>query len=362
VLRQWLQPEDWLARLESDEFLVIRSLPAADGEAARRFGQELQQALSAGLASQEDLPIQPSTSAGLALGPDHGRDPETLLQAANTALMEAKRRSENTLWLYHQELSTTIQQRLDLELRLKQALEREELQLVFQPQVNHQGQLIGAEALLRWTLADGHSVSPEVFIPLAEQTGLIHPIGEWVMETACRQLASWRRQGLRLPRLAINLSPVQFERREMALDVWLMGALARHDIAPIQLELELTETALLRDPRRASGLLHQLGDAGFRIVIDDFGTGYSSLVNLHTLPVHKLKIDKSFVQHIPEGGSEMAIIDSTLVIARKLGLQTMAEGVETQAQYQALKELGCDSFQGYLFGQPMPADALAALL
>ena len=362
VLRRWLQPEDWLARLESDEFLVIRSLPTADGAAARRFGKELQQALAAGLAAQEGLPIHPSTSAGLGLAPDHGREPVALLQAANTALMEAKRRSQNTLWLYHQELSATIQQRLDLELRLKQALERQELELVFQPQMNHQGQLTGAEALMRWTLADGTSVSPEVFIPLAEQTGLIHPIGEWLIETACTQLASWRRMGLQPPRLAINLSPVQFERGEISLDAWLMGALLRHDIAPTQLELELTETALLRDPRRASVLLRQLGCAGFRIVIDDFGTGYSSLVNLHTLPVHKLKIDKSFVQHVTEGGSERAIIDSTLVIARKLGLQTMAEGVETQAQFEALKELGCDSFQGYLFGQPMPADALACLL
>jgi EAL domain-containing protein (putative c-di-GMP-specific phosphodiesterase class I) len=215
---------------------------------------------------------------------------------------------------------------------------------------------------LRWTLADGNHVSPEVFIPLAEQTGLIHPIGEWVFEAACRQLASWRSQGLRPPRLAINLSPVQFERREMPLDTWLMGVLSRHAIAPFQLELELTETALLRDPGRAGDLLHQLGGAGFRVVIDDFGTGYSSLVNLHTLPVHKLKIDKSFVQHVTEGGSERAIIDSTLLIARKLGLQTMAEGVETQAQHRALMELGCDSFQGYLLGQPMPADALACLL
>jgi len=362
VMRQWLQPEDWLARLDSDEFLVIRSLPAADREEARRFGQELQQALADGLAAQEDLPIHPSTSAGLAVAPHHGKDSMALLQAANTALMEAKRHGQNTLQLYRQELSTTIQQRLDLEHRLKLALERHELHLVFQPQMNRHGQLIGAEVLLRWTQADGNPVSPDVFITLAEQTGLIHPIGEWVFEAACRQLGSWRSQGLRPPRLAINLSPLQFERRERPLDAWLMGVLSRHAIAPFQLELELTETALLRDPRRASGLLNQLGDAGFRIVIDDFGTGYSSLVNLHTLPVHKLKIDKSFVQHVTEGGCERAIIDSTLLIARKLGLQSMAEGVETQAQYQALLELGCDSFQGHLFGKAMPADELACLL
>jgi diguanylate cyclase (GGDEF)-like protein/PAS domain S-box-containing protein len=362
ALRHWLQPEDWLARLESDEFLVIRTLPVVDGEAARRFGQELQQALAAGLAAREDLPTHPSTSAGLALGPQHGNDPVALLQAANTALMEAKRHGQNTLRLYQQELSTRIQERLDLEQRLKQALARQELHLVFQPQMNRQGQLLGAEVLLRWTLADGNPVTPEVFIPLAEQTGLIHPIGEWVFEAACRQMASWQQMGLRLPRLAINLSPVQFERSETALDAWLMGALSRHNIAPIQLELELTETALVRDPSRARGLLQQLGSAGFRIVIDDFGTGYSSLVNLHTLPVHKLKIDKSFVQHVTEGGSERAIIDSTLVIARKLGLLTMAEGVENDAQLEALMELGCDSFQGYLLGQPMSADALAGLL
>jgi diguanylate cyclase (GGDEF)-like protein/PAS domain S-box-containing protein len=362
VLRQWLRPDDWLARLESDEFLVIRSLPAADGAAARRFGQELQQALAAGLAAQDDLPIQPSTSAGLAFAPEHCREPVALLQAANTALMEAKRHSQNTVWLYQKELSAAIQQLLDLELKLKQAIERQQLQLVFQPEVNRNGQLIGAEALLRWTLADGTTVCPEVFIPLAEQTGLIHSIGEWVMETACAQLASWQRQGLRLPRMAINLSPVQFENRETELDAWLMGVLSRHGIAPFQLELEVTETALLRDPKRASHLLVQLGAAGFRIAIDDFGTGYSSLVNLHTLPVHKLKIDKSFVQRITDNGSERAIIDSTLVIARKLSLETMAEGVETDAQWQILKQLGCDSFQGHLFGRAMSAVELGERL
>jgi len=362
VLRHWLQPEDWLARLESDEFLVIRPFPAADEAAARRFGLELQRALAAGLEAKGDLPIQPSVSAGLALCPDHGRSPIALLQAANTALMEAKRRSQKTVCLYQQELSAAIQQRLELEVLLERAIECQQLQLVFQPEVGRNGQLIGAEALLRWTLADGRPVSPEVFIPLAEQTGLIHPIGEWVIETACAQLASWRRQRRRLPRLAINLSPVQFENRETDLDAWLMGVVSRHGVSPIQMELEVTETALLKYPKRAGGLLYQLGAAGFRIAIDDFGTGYSSLVNLHTLPVHKLKIDKSFVQRITDNGKERAIIDSTLVIARKLGLETMAEGVETDAQWQALKELGCDSFQGYLFGRPMPPDALAELL
>ncbi len=363
LLRQWLQPDDWLARLESDEFVIIRSLPAADPAVALRFGRELQQALATGLAAQDDLPIQPSSSIGLALCPSHGREAVALLQAANTALMECKRQGQKAgVRLYCQELSTAIQQRLELEVLLEKAIERQQLRLVYQPQVNRQGQLIGAEALLRWTLADGTQVSPEVFIPLAEQTGLIHAIGEWVIEAGCRQLARWRGEGLRLPRLAMNLSPVQFENRESDLDAWLMAVLSHHAISPVQLELEVTETALLRYPKQASSLLYQLGAAGFRIAIDDFGTGYSSLVNLHTLPVHKLKIDKSFVQRITEAKTDRAIIDSTLLIARRLGLESMAEGVETEAQWQILKELGCDSFQGYLFARPMPPDELVSWL
>ena len=363
LLRQWLQPDDWLARLESDEFVIIRSLPSADPAIALRFGRELQQALAAGLAAQDDLPIQPSASIGLALCPSHGREALALLQAANTALMECKRQGHKAgVGLYSQALSMAIQQRLELEVLLEKAIERQQLRLEYQPQVDRQGQLIGAEALLRWTLADGTSISPELFIPLAEQTGLIHAIGAWVIEAGCGQLARWQAQGLKLPRLALNLSPVQFENRETDLDAWLMAVLSRHGVSPVQLELEVTETALLRYPKQASGLLYQLGAAGFRIAIDDFGTGYSSLVNLHTLPVHKLKIDKSFVQRITDSKTDRAIIDSTLVIARRLGLESMAEGVETAAQWQILQELGCDSFQGYLFARPMPPDELVSWL
>jgi diguanylate cyclase (GGDEF)-like protein/PAS domain S-box-containing protein len=362
VLRQWLHPDDWVARLESDEFLIIHPLADADRATAQRFGHDLQQALAAGLNSHDDLPIHPSISVGLSLWPDHGLGPVPLLQAANTALMESKRRGKGWVCAYSPQLSRTIQRRLDMETKLEQALERNQLSLLFQPAVDQSGQLVGAEALLRWTLADGRMVSPDVFIPLAEQTGLIHPIGEWVIETACAQLAEWRRQGLRLPRLALNISAVQFEHRQTDLDAWLMAAIARHGISPVQLELEVTETALLRYPDVAGALLYQLGAAGFRIAIDDFGTGYSSLMNLHTLPVHKLKIDKSFVQHVTDSSTSQAIIDSTLIIARKLKLETIAEGVETTEQWQALKQLGCDSFQGYLFGRPMLAKDLATML
>lgn len=362
TLRQGLRPDDWLARLESDEFLVVRPLPQVDPETARHFAADLQRVVAAGLADQLDLPIRPSLSAGVAWSPDHGREPVALLQAANTALMDAKRHSQKAVRLYHQDLSTAIQQRLALETKLERAIERHQLRLLYQPQVNRAGELIGAEALLRWTLADGQAVSPDVFIPLAEQTGLIHSIGDWVIETACSQLAQWRRQGLRLPRLAINLSAVQFERRQTDLDAWLMAAISRHGISPVQLELEVTETALLAYPDRARGLLYQLGAAGFCIAIDDFGTGYSSLAILHTLPVHQLKIDKSFVQRLDASRSSLAIVDASLVIAKKLGLRTVAEGVETQAQWQILRDLGCDCFQGYWFGRPMPAEELAGLL
>lgn len=362
ILRQWLQPDDWLARLESDEFLVIRRVSQGLSSSAMQFGRELQEVLARELLAHPELPIHPSTSIGVSVAPDHGVEPVALLQAANTALMDAKRRSKGSLRLYGPSLSAEIQRRLDLESLLMRAIDRDQLHLLFQPQVDRDGQVIGAEALLRWTLSDGRSITPDEFIPLAEQSGQMHAIGEWVIEEACSQVAAWQRQGLNQPRLAINLSAVQFERNEIGLDVFLMETIRRYGVSPNQLELEVTETALLKSPKRASDQLARLGMAGFRIAIDDFGTGYSSLVNLHSLPVHKLKIDKSFVERILDTDTDRAIVDSTHVIARKLGLETMAEGVETEAQWQALKDLGCDSFQGYLFGKPMPAGDLAELL
>ena len=194
----------------------------------------------------DDLPIHPSISVGLSLWPDHGLGPVPLLQAANTALRESKRRGKGWVCTYSPQLSRTIQRRLDMETKLEQALERNQLSLLFQPAVDQSGQLVGAEALLRWTLADGRMVTPDLFITLAEQTGLIHPIDEWVIETACAQLAGWRRQGLRLTRLALNVSAVQLEHRQTDLDAWLMAASARQGISPpVQLELEVAETALL---------------------------------------------------------------------------------------------------------------------
>ncbi len=362
VLAQYLQPQDWLARLESDEFLVIRRLDPEEPMAAVNFGHEVQKALAQGMAAHSDLPTHPSTSVGLSVAPGHGREAMALLQAANTALMHSKASGKGNITLYDLELGSRIQRRLDLEVLLERALDRQQLRLVFQAQVNASGKLNGAEALLRWNLHDGTAVRPDEFIPLAEQTGQMHRIGEWVIEAACVQLASWKRQGLNPPRLAINLSAVQFESETRELDALLTQILSRHGIAAEEIELEVTETALLRKPQQARKVLQLLGIAGFSIAMDDFGTGYSSLVNLHTLPIHKLKIDKSFVDHFISRKADRALIESILVIARKLGLETIAEGVETDAQWQALRALGCDSYQGYLFGRPMPPEEFALQL
>ena len=205
-------------------------------------------------------------------------------------------------------------------------------------------------------------VSPNVFIPLAEKTGQIHTIGLWVINEACRQLHAWHSQGLRPGKLAINISALQLGAEHPSLSELLAGALERYNLAPQNLELEITETALLNDPGRAGEQLRQLGESGFSLAIDDFGTGYSSMSMLHSLPLDKLKIDRFFVDRLGNDDADLAIVKATIVMAKELGLMTVAEWVETREQLRMLQNLGCDQFQGHLLGRPMPAEEFGFLL
>lgn len=362
-LRHLMGPDDWLARVGSDEFILLRPMAMAERGQALQWAEDIRRTLGNTPGMGTGLAVQPSASLGVALAPDHGLDPDTLLRCANTALMEAKQHGKNQMRLYTPEISLQLRERLELELSLARAIDREQLRLYYQPQIDRGGSRIaGAEALLRWRNQSGRMVSPNVFIPLAEKTGQIHSIGLWVIEEACRQLQAWHRQGLRPGKVAINISALQLGAEHPSLAELLAGALQNYGLLPENLELEITETALLNDPGRAGEQLRQLAESGFSLAIDDFGTGYSSLAMLHSLPLDKLKIDRFFVDRLGNDDADLAIVKATIVMAKELGLMTLAEGVETREQLRMLQSLGCDQFQGHLLGRPMSADAFGSLL
>lgn len=294
--------------------------------------------------------------------PEHAVDATGLLQAANTAMMEAKSRGSQQLAVYSTVLSMRITERIRIEQELARAIDRDQLALVFQPQVDGQRSVVGMEALLRWTNRHGQTISPACFVPIAESTGLIHSIGEWVLERALQQLNAWQLQGLVPPRLAINLSAVQLEDGQRPFHTRISAAFERHGIHPSQVEFELTETAIQRDPARVKQQLGLLAQMGCRLAIDDFGTGYSSLEVLHHLQLDTLKIDRCFVDQLSERDTDRSIVAATIAMARQLGLTTLAEGVETEEQFSLLKDLGCDLFQGYLISRPIDAQATGQLL
>jgi diguanylate cyclase (GGDEF)-like protein len=372
ILRQQLPAGAWLARLEADEFLVVLhpnrqgsdnpSAPAAsdlatEAEAAvRRFQETIQR----GFAERLELPLRLTVSGGASLNPSGVTCARTLLQQANTALMEAKQRGQAGYCLYSEAFSQAIEWRLHLERDLELAIERGGFQLAYQPQVDCHGDWIGAEVLLRWPQPDGRSIGPDVFIPIAEQTGQIRRLSQWVLDTACSQLDRWRQEGLQPPRLAINLSSVQLEptAEEPSVGKLLLATCRRHSINPDQIELEITETAVLRNRTMALQQLEEVVAGGFRLGIDDFGTGYSSLQLLQTFPVQVVKVDKSFVQRLPDSTTDRQLVQGVLLIARQLGLKTVAEGVENEAQWQLLQTLGCDTYQGYFFDKPLTAQQM----
>ncbi|MEN9388696.1 MAG: hypothetical protein RLZZ255_1672 [Cyanobacteriota bacterium] len=362
-LRQQLQPSDWLARLDSDTFLVVRSNNVGSLAEALQLAQQLEHSLHQVVPRLEDpLPVQLSACVGVSIAPDHGSDASSLLQWANTALTEAKRQGKGSIRAYSTALSQKIRDTLDLEQRLARAIEREELLLHYQPQWDREQRLIGAEALLRWHTRRGEEIPPGRFIPLAEQSGLIRPLGRWVLEQAITQLSHWQRDGLHLPRVAINVSGHQLDPEEEPLDQQLLCLCEHWQVQPSLLEVELTETVLISNPQAAANTLNNLAAAGVSLAIDDFGTGFSSLASLQRLPLQRLKIDRCFVQDLASNASDRSIVKATILMAHELGLSCLAEGVENENQRQHLLELGCDSFQGFLLGRPMPPEQLKQLI
>ena len=353
-LRECVRGADTVARFGGDEFaLLLEGATAAEAEmTAGRIASALASPIS--LSGQA---IHISASIGISLFPEDGEDADTLLKHADGAMYKAKDVGKCTHYFFTSDLKKSADERLQLENGLRRAIEQNELFLLYQPQLAlGSGALVGVEALLRWQHPVLGLIPPDKFIPLAEKTGLIDSIGNWVADTACRQAAAWNEQGYGLPRISINVSAEQFRRGDIPQS--MRNLLEKYSLSPESLVIELTETALMVDPDEARTILRQLKDMGLQVSIDDFGTGYSSLAHLRRFPIDELKIDRNFVDEVASCQDDRAIARTILAMAETLNLSAVAEGIETQEQSDVLHELGCPTGQGYLFAPAISADEI----
>jgi diguanylate cyclase (GGDEF)-like protein len=352
-----LRGSDLLARLGGDEFVCILEGIDAPQEAGRVADKLI--ARIAEPLMLHDNEIRVSASIGISLYPGDGVDTDNLLRAADTAMYEAKKHGRNAYHFYEPEMTQYARERAQLERLLRHAVENNELELHYQIKMalGERPMPCGVEALARWHSTELGSVSPIRFIPVAEESGLIVSLGEWVLRAACRQLAAWRASGVDVPCISVNLSVRQLGRSDIVEVV--QSALRESGLSPDALELEITESVIM-NVDDAIGVLQRLHDMGVRLAVDDFGTGYSSLAYLKLLPINALKIDRSFVVGIGDNLGDESIIQAVIGLARSLGLSTVAEGVETALQLAFLRQAGCDQIQGYHFGRPQPADAFIA--
>lgn len=353
-LTQVLRESDTVARLGGDEFAII--LPALHTvEEAERIAQKI----LATVLNPLDLHghnVQVGCSIGMAIYPAQGDCEETLLRHADLSMYQAKELGGNQYQLFSERMNVRAVERMTLESELRAAIETGQLALHYQPQVRLADHaLTGMEALVRWNHPRLGLLSPDRFIPLAEDTGLIWPLGLAVLDMAVAQIAAWVQQGLDVPRVAVNVSPAQLRD---GLTEAVADTLARHGVAADRLELELTESALTADGPAVLGLLQSLRDMGLAIAVDDFGVGYSSLALLRRLPITTLKIDRSFVSELASNPQDVAIVEAVITMANSMGLRTVAEGVEEQAQNVALRVLGCDDAQGFLYSRPESASEI----
>ncbi|OYT92210.1 MAG: GGDEF-domain containing protein [Burkholderiales bacterium PBB3] len=349
---------DTVARLGGDEFVLVLSDMAQVSDLLPMV-QEILQVLSQPIELQGQL-LNVSASLGLSAYPRDGDTSEELIRHADTAMYRAKERGGNAAAFFTPEMDHLLLARLRLEAGLRRALEQGEFRVYFQPIVSLvTGRIASAEALVRWQDPERGLIPPIEFIPIAEETGLIIPIGNWVLQQACLQAKAWQDQGLGSIAIAVNLSARQFN--APSLDAAIAAALAQAHCPPALLQLEITESMVIDDAEQALQTMHRIKAMGVQLSIDDFGTGYSSLSYLKRFPVSKLKIDRSFVNELEVDASDRAIVDAILTLAHKLGLRIVAEGVETAGQLQMLKLLGCDECQGYYFAKPCTAEAFAQL-
>jgi diguanylate cyclase (GGDEF)-like protein len=358
-LRGALRASDVVARLGGDEFVVIleetsdrNDIEQIAGHLLSIVGQPMQ------LSGHE---CHTTASIGIAVYPENGADAATLTKNADIAMYLAKEDGKNGFRFFSGEIKAQSIERLRLETELRRAVARQQFSLHYQPKVDMEsGQITGVEALLRWKHPELGLVSPAQFIPLAEETGLIVPIGRWVMREACAQNMAWQRRGLRPVSMAVNLSPRQFADEQLLHDV--DEAIAASGMSPVLLQLEVTESMVMRNVTRAVRVLDAIQSRGIRLAIDDFGTGYSSMSLMKQFPIDTIKIDRSFVRDLPRDSEDQAIAQAIISMGKALGMTVVAEGVETAEQHAFLRDHRCDEIQGFLFSKPLPPRELEKLL
>jgi len=356
-LRNCVREGDTVARMPSGFAILAADLARPDDihVVARKAMEAAARDFEVG-----DVELKLTISAGVSIFPQDGEDFDSLLRGAETARSGAKAAGGNQFQFYAAEMGREVSERLWLEAALRAAVESGGLHLHYQPQINlASGRIVGAEALARWRHTERGWISPAVFIPIAEESSLIEPLGRWALAAAGRRLAAWKRAGHGPLRLAVNVSARQF--RDPGFVEAVAEAICRNRLEPSSLELELTEGVLVDDRQRVSAVLQELRDLGVGIAIDDFGTGYSGLSYLSGLPIDCLKIDGSFVERIVDGGRDLAIVQAVISMARALGLRVVAEGVESRAQLELLRRHGCDEAQGYVFSPAVDTDAFDVL-
>ena len=359
-LREGMRDEDTLGRFGGDEFLLLLD-PIGDPAAAAGVARDLLANLTTPFRLAAGNDVYVGASIGISIFPEDGATAAELLRGADAALYQAKEQGRNRFCFYTAAMNANAKAQLELEAALRRALERDEFVLHYQPKVDlRTGQVCGAEALIRWQRDATVLEPPAGFIPLAEKTGLIVPIGTWVIDAACRQLRSWHDAGWSELQLSVNVSGRQFYSDDLTAIV--AAALARHEIPASCLELEVTESMLMADPEQTIDILHALKRIGVRLSLDDFGTGYSGFAYLSRFPIDALKIDQSFVSHIVTEPEAAMIAVSIIDLAHRMRLKVVAEGVETEPQLGYLRMRGCDEMQGYYFARPMPAASFSALL
>ena len=358
-LRQCVREEDTVTRPGGDEFVVVLD-DVAHGDDVIKVAEKILVKL------REPFPIQgtflhSTASIGISLYPHDGHATEALLKHADIAKYRAKSLGRNGFAFYSSDMNAQAVERLAMENRLREALAREEFLLHYQAQYDAKtGRVLGAEALLRWQKSENELVAPDTFIPVLEEMGLINLVGVWVLETACEQLAQWHARGWGHLRMSVNVSSRQFSDAQLSLHI--MQALDKRHLPPHQLELEITESMLVRQDLVTEQTLDKLVNLGVRLAVDDFGTGYSSLSYLHRLSIDTLKIDRAFVTNIPANENSAAIAQAIIGMGKSLHLDLVAEGVETLEQHVFLRDLGCQMVQGYLFSHPLPAEEFVRLI
>lgn len=357
-LRTRLRAIDTVARSGGEEFAAVVSDLACVAD-AEKVVNDLLSALRKPLLVDQ-YPIDLTASFGVAIYPDHGTDAAGLWRSADAAMYRVKRSGGNHYVLVSQEINRSTTEANELEVFMRRALKEGGFEMYYQPEYAVDGRLCGLEALLRLHHPRYGMVSPDRFIPIAEESGLIVPVGFWVVREVCRQREEWRRQGLSVPKIAINVSPLQFMRVDFSAQV--KEVLAELGASPENLQIEVTETAVMRNMDEVARQMRDLAEMGVHFAVDDFGTGYSSLQHLHQLPIQTLKIDRSFVERVCDPDGTSALVQAILSLAHSLGLQVVAEGVEREEQAEALARMNCDILQGFLFARPQRAEAIPALM